>query len=64
MYVESKNKTKLIPNEILIALIQASDAYLENPTQHNWHTFQELSDSILEAETSFDATYFLEDEQY
>jgi|GEM_PF-5841360 len=62
MYQNSKNEATFISNDVLVALIQASDAYLEEPTYHNWCTFQELSDSILKAEMSFDDKYFQKDE--
>lgn len=47
MYTNSENHQATISNDILIAFIKASDAYLAEPTLENWIAFEKLSDYLV-----------------
>jgi len=40
-----------VPEEMLRAFIQASDAYLDNPTSEHWEQFEQLSNAMLQLES-------------
>lgn len=51
-----------VPEEMLLAFIKASDAYLDNPTSEHWEQFERLSDTLLDIEQHESGDHQADDE--